>query len=74
VPENPSDLVCLVHLANNLSKELAMGYLPDEQPHYDPAVLAKLNLSEDDCGRIRDALFADGATEIKEVVQRFIGD
>ena len=73
-PENPSDLVCLVHLANNLSKELAMGYLPDEQPHYDPAVLAKLNLSEDDCDRIRDALFADGAKEIKEVVQRFIGD
>ncbi len=74
VPENPSDLVCLVHLANNLSKELAMGYLPDEQPHYDPRVLEKLNLSEDDCHGIRDALFADGAKEIKDVVQRCIGD
>tara|TARA_B100000470_G_C19667620_1_gene336099 strand:- start:42 stop:371 length:330 start_codon:yes stop_codon:yes gene_type:complete len=26
------------------------------------------------CGRIRDALFAGGAKEIKEVVQGFIGD
>ena len=37
--ENSSELTCLIHLANNLSKELAMGYLPDEQPDYNSVVL-----------------------------------
>ena len=72
--DDPSDLVCLIHLANNLSKELAMGYLPDEQPYYNPIVLEKLELSESDVERIRDKLFADGAKEIEDVVQRCIGD
>ena len=71
--EDPSDLVCLVHLANELSKELGMGYLADERPDYNPIVLAKLNLQQHDIESIRDTLFANGAAEIREIVQRSIG-
>ena len=71
--ENPSELTCPIHLANNLSKELAMGYLPDEQHDYNSVVLKKLKLTQEDIERIGDTLFAESIQEIEEAVQRSIG-
>ena len=71
--EKSSELTCPIHLANNLSKELAMGYLPDEQHDYNSVVLKKLKLTQEDIERIGDTLFAESIQEIEEAVQRSIG-
>jgi hypothetical protein len=38
----PGDLACLLHLANQLSKDLGLGYLPGEKGMYSALVLRRL--------------------------------
>jgi hypothetical protein len=36
--ETPGDLACLLHMANNLCKDLGLGYLADEKGQYSQVV------------------------------------
>jgi len=55
----PSDLVCLVNLDNELSKELGFGYLEDEPRLYAAEVLHKLVLETADLVSLRERLGTD---------------
>ncbi|MFH1570450.1 MAG: HDOD domain-containing protein [Gemmatimonadota bacterium] len=66
--EEPGDLPCLVHLANNLSKDLGLGYLPGEEGQYDGRVLAHLKLDEPGLDRLRERLAREIVEEIRTVV------
>ena len=39
---SPRPLACLVHVANNLIKDMGRGYVPDEPSEYDPNVLNRV--------------------------------
>ena len=66
----PSDLVCLVHLANELSKELGFGYLPDEPRLYAAEVLRKLGMKTSAVVSLRERLGLDLPDEIRALVDR----
>jgi len=68
----PPPLVCLVHLANELSKELGKGYTPDERPSYNPQVLKALKLTTADIKRISLGLEGQVAAEINTLVNHCI--
>ena len=68
--DTPSDLLCLVHMANNLSKDLGLGYLPGEESDYDEGILAKLGMSEDKLASLRDQLAEEIVEEIRSVVSQ----
>ena len=68
--DEPSDLLCLVHLANNLSKDLGLGYLPGEEGVYDGGVLKHVGLSEARLSQIREALATETVEEIRTVVSQ----
>jgi HD-like signal output (HDOD) protein len=68
VGKAPGDLVCLIHMANNVSKELNLGYLPEEEPKYNAQVLAALNLDQKRAGELKQHLGSEMAAEIAEVV------
>jgi hypothetical protein len=68
--EDPSDLLCLVHMANNLSKDLGLGYLPGEESEYAEGVLKKLGLDEGKLQGLRDSLAEDIVEEIRTVVSQ----
>ena len=64
----PSDLTCLLHVANNLSKGLGLGYFEDEEPCYDEAVLDKIGMSEQELNALGAHLGDEVIGEIKELV------
>jgi HD-like signal output (HDOD) protein len=66
----PSDLVCLIHLANELSTELGFGYLPDESRLYAAEVLRKMGLETADVIGLRARLGEDLPDEIRALVDR----
>ncbi len=68
----PVPLACLVHLANNLSKELGLGYLPEEKTDYNSTMLKVLALDKKKLRAIRSDLRHNAAEEIKDLVQRCI--
>ena len=68
--EAPGDLACLVHMANNLAKDLELGYLPDENGYYDETVLKALNLSLDDVGELMESLAEGTIDEVKSMVEQ----
>lgn len=70
VGSKPSDLVCLLHMANELSKELGFGYLPEEKCLYATEALSKLKLDADGVVALRDKLGADLPDEIRTLVDR----
>lgn len=65
-----ADLVRLVHLANNLSKDLGLGYFPGEEPEYDADVLKALAIDEGKLQALRDQLAAEVVDEIKAMVDQ----
>ena len=66
----PDPLMCLVHLADNLCKDLGLGYLPEESGHYDPAVLRVLHLDEAGVEALRSSLAETAMPEIMDIVDR----
>ena len=68
VGQAPGDLVCLIHVANNVSKELDLGYMPEEEPNYNPEVLKALGLDKSRVGALRGRLGDDVVAEIGDVV------
>ena len=65
-----TDLVHLVHLANNLCKDLGLGYLPGEEPEYDAEVLAALSISPSRLEEIRDELAKEVVDEVRAMVEQ----
>jgi HD-like signal output (HDOD) protein len=70
VSQSPSELVCLIHLADQLAKELGFGYLEDEPRLYAAEVLRKLGLETSDIVALRERLGSDLPGEIRELVDR----
>ena len=66
----PGALICLLHLSDNLCKDLGLGYLPEEKGTYSPAVLQKLDLDETKIKKLKDDLGEAMVKEIEEVVNR----
>ena len=66
----PGALVCLVHVANNLTKDLGLGYLPEERSRYSTSVLQALQLDPADLPRLQESLGETVVREIEEVVDR----
>ena len=64
------ELVYLVHIANNLSKELGLGYLPGEEAEYDPEVLAAVGMDQQRLEVLRDELATEVVDEIKAMVDQ----
>ena len=66
----PNGLQCLVHLADNLTKDFGLGYLSQERGQYDEAVLRAVNLNEQGLEALRVSLGHTVVAEIMEVVDR----
>ena len=67
--EAPDDLTCLVHLADNLSKELGLCYLPDEKPHYSKAALDALGMTSSSVAALKASLAEDMVEEVRNMVE-----
>jgi HD-like signal output (HDOD) protein len=66
--EHPSGLSCIIHMANNLCKDLGMGYLEGDKAVYDTGVLTYLGLSSADVAKLRAELAEDICDEVKSLV------
>ena len=69
-PDPPGGLTCLVHMADNLSRDLGLGYLEKETGDYNPTVLRQLGLSRGDVQGIAESLGEPMVEEIRELVRR----
>jgi len=70
-PESPPPpLVSLVHLADNLCKDMGMSYVPGERGQYSEAVLRSLQLSRSGLDQLRERLRRSVAGEIEELFER----
>ena len=67
---NPAPLVCLIHVANNLCKELGLGYLPSETATYRSSVLTTLRMTQDDMADLRSRLATDVTAQIQDLTGR----
>jgi len=67
---SPGDLTCLLHMANNLCKDLGKGYLPFEATVYSAQVLEKLGMQAGDVRRLQESLGDKVVEEIEELVAR----
>ena len=66
----PGPLICLVHLADNMCKDLGLSYAPGEQGVYSDSVLRTLNLDEGDLDRLKESVRHSVVGEIRDVVDR----
>ena len=64
----PGDLTCLIHLADNLCRDLGLGYLAEEQGVYSEEVLRLLGLTPEDVQNLKEAVGNEIVTEVKELV------
>ena len=68
--ETPGDLACLLHLANNLCKDLGLGYMADEKGQYSQVVLKALKMEEEDIETLKETLAEDTVDEVKSMVEQ----
>jgi HD-like signal output (HDOD) protein len=73
VGRKPSPLVCLVNVADNLCKDLGLGYLEKEQGVYSPAVLAGVGLSEEQLQILKDTMGQKMTDEVEDLVGLCLG-
>ena len=71
--DRPGDLVCLLHMANNLCKDLGMAYLEGEISAYSDGVLRTLKLDKGKLGELRETIGDSVTDEIKLLVDRCSG-
>ena len=62
--------VGFVHIADNLCREIGLGYLPGEASEYDERILTRTGLTPDRMADLRDTLAADLVEEITTVVNQ----
>lgn len=68
--DNPSDLLCLVHIADNLCREIGLSYLPGATTEYDARILTRTGLTPDRLADLRDTMKAELVEEITTVVSQ----
>ena len=68
--KDPGNLACLLHMANNLCKDLGLGYLPNEKGRYSKSVLKALNMELSDIKALRESLAEETVDEIKNAVEQ----
>ena len=68
ITESSGDMACLLNLVNNLSKDLGLGYLPDEVGVYSERLLEKLGVSPEEIDKLRKSLAESVIPQIKKVV------
>jgi hypothetical protein len=66
---SPDSLFHLLHIANNLCKDLGLSYPQESAGCYSPEILSSLSLSEDDIASLRDNVGAELVAEVKELLQ-----
>jgi len=66
----PQPLVCLVHLADNLCKDLGLGYGPQERGVYSSSVLQAAGLDQGGLDQLRERLRVAMGDEIENLVNR----
>jgi HD-like signal output (HDOD) protein len=67
--ETPTPLVCLVHLATNLSNELGLSYMPQEKTDYSAAVMQQLGIDPSGIARQAESFSEQAIKEIDELVE-----
>ena len=70
ITASSSILVRLVHLVDNISKDLGMGYIEGEPSAYDPQVLETFGLDEAKLTKLKETLNEFIVPEIKAMVGR----
>ena len=70
--EAPGGLAGLIHVSNNLCKDLGLGYLPDEEGVYSDEVLETLELTEEDIKGLKEEMEETITNDVKELVSRCI--
>ncbi|MBT3344519.1 MAG: HDOD domain-containing protein [Gemmatimonadetes bacterium] len=65
---DPSDLTCVLHVADNLAKELGFSYLQDEPRLWSPDVLGSMKLMPDTAVALLDKVGRDVSERIAELV------
>lgn len=68
ITESPSALQCLLHIANNFSKEVRFAYPPETEVTYNPAVLEALSMSQADIDGIRAKLEDALVNDVKQLL------
>lgn len=68
--DTPSDLVCLIHLADNLCKELELGCTEGERSVYSGPVLRRLDLDSSGVKQLRRTLAPHIVEQIRELTAR----
>ena len=66
----PRPLVSLVHLGDQICKDLGLGYAHGEKGDYSDSVLRSLNVDRDKLDQLRDDLRENMVDEIMDVVDR----
>ena len=62
-----------IHMANNLCKDLSVGYLKLGKAAYDAGVLTYLDLSSSDIAELRASLAKDIRDEVKRLMSLCLG-
>jgi HD-like signal output (HDOD) protein len=70
IGRRPNGLTCLIHVADNLCKDLGLGYLEKERAVYSPSVLDALQVREEDLEKLKDAVGGPMVDEIEDLVGR----
>ena len=70
IEESPNPLSCLLHLANNICKEMGLCYPPEENVEYNLSVLQQMELSNEDVQRLKESIGESIGDEIKELVRQ----
>ena len=70
IGEKPEPLLCLINLADNLCKDIGLGYLAEERGDYDERVSAELGIRKRDIPRIREELAKEVPNEVRDMVNQ----
>ena len=65
---SPTALQCLLHVANNISKEIGFGYPPEQEVTYNPAVLNALSMSKEELDGIREQIEDSLMNDVKQLL------
>ena len=66
--DSPTELLSLMHVADNLAKALGLGYLPGEEAEFDDGLLSVIGLTSGKVEALCDELQKEMVQEIKTVV------